>query len=141
MAPWITSCVTPCSLMKHYQCSKATCCLQIEHRYFLIITQPSYPTVQQSSDVRNEKQPNTTVQIECRAALSCLLMYGGAARTQSAMWPKAERREAYIRFNARPELWHGLPQGLGWTSEPFWTTWRSENSWHYRDSNSDPSVV
>jgi hypothetical protein len=25
-------------------------------------------------------------------------------------------------------------------SGPVWTTWRSENSWPYRDSNSDPSV-
>jgi hypothetical protein len=30
---------------------------------------------------------------------------------------------------------------VGWAPEPVWTTWRSENSWTYRDSNSDPSVV
>jgi hypothetical protein len=30
----------------------------------------------------------------------------------------------------------------GWVaSEPVWATWRRENSWPYRDSNSDPSVV
>jgi hypothetical protein len=28
-----------------------------------------------------------------------------------------------------------------WTPKPVWTTWRRENSWHYQDSNSDPSVV
>jgi hypothetical protein len=30
---------------------------------------------------------------------------------------------------------------VGWNPEPVWTTWRRENSWPYRDSNSDPSVV
>jgi hypothetical protein len=30
---------------------------------------------------------------------------------------------------------------IGWTREPVWTTWRIENSWPYRDSNSEPSVV
>jgi hypothetical protein len=30
---------------------------------------------------------------------------------------------------------------FGWTPKPLWTTWRRENSWPYRDSNSDPSVV
>jgi hypothetical protein len=29
----------------------------------------------------------------------------------------------------------------GLAPEPVWTTWRSENSWHYRDPNSDSSVV
>jgi hypothetical protein len=29
----------------------------------------------------------------------------------------------------------------GWAPEPVWTTGRRENSWPYRDSNSDPSVV
>jgi hypothetical protein len=29
----------------------------------------------------------------------------------------------------------------GWAPEPVWTTWRRENSWPHRDSNSDPSVV
>jgi hypothetical protein len=28
-----------------------------------------------------------------------------------------------------------------WTPEPVWTTWRKENSWTYRNSNSEPSVV
>jgi hypothetical protein len=27
------------------------------------------------------------------------------------------------------------------TQEPAWTLWKSENSWAYRDSNSDPLVV
>jgi hypothetical protein len=31
--------------------------------------------------------------------------------------------------------------GGRWTPEPIWTTWRRENSWPDRDSNSDPSVV
>jgi hypothetical protein len=30
---------------------------------------------------------------------------------------------------------------VGWTPEQVWTTWRRENSWSYRDLNSDPSVV
>jgi hypothetical protein len=30
---------------------------------------------------------------------------------------------------------------VGWTPEPVWTTWRRENYWPYKDSNSDPSVV
>jgi hypothetical protein len=28
-----------------------------------------------------------------------------------------------------------------WAPEPVWTTWRRENSWPYRNSNSDPQVV
>jgi hypothetical protein len=27
---------------------------------------------------------------------------------------------------------------VGWTPEPVWTTWRRENTWPYRDSNSEP---
>jgi hypothetical protein len=34
-----------------------------------------------------------------------------------------------------------IGQDIGWTSKLVWTTWRRENSWHYRDSNSDTSVV
>jgi hypothetical protein len=34
-----------------------------------------------------------------------------------------------------------IGQEAGWAPEPVWTTWRRENSWPYRDSNSDPSVV
>jgi hypothetical protein len=30
---------------------------------------------------------------------------------------------------------------VGWAPEPVWTIWRSENSWPYRDSNSDLSVI
>jgi hypothetical protein len=30
---------------------------------------------------------------------------------------------------------------VGWTPEPVWMIWSTENSWPYRDSNSDPSVV
>jgi hypothetical protein len=29
----------------------------------------------------------------------------------------------------------------GWAPEPVWMLWRRENSWPYRDSNSDPSAV
>jgi hypothetical protein len=29
----------------------------------------------------------------------------------------------------------------GWAPEPVWMTWRSEKSWPYRDSNSDPLVL
>jgi hypothetical protein len=28
-----------------------------------------------------------------------------------------------------------------WTPESVWTTWRRENPWPYRDSNSGPSIV
>jgi hypothetical protein len=34
-----------------------------------------------------------------------------------------------------------LARRLGGPPGPVWTTWRSKNSWKYRDSNSDPSVV
>jgi hypothetical protein len=30
---------------------------------------------------------------------------------------------------------------VGWTPQPIWTVWISENSTPYQDSNSDPSVV
>jgi hypothetical protein len=36
------------------------------------------------------------------------------------------------------------PESIGleaqWVPEPVWTIWRSEYSWRYRDSNSDPSI-
>jgi hypothetical protein len=34
-----------------------------------------------------------------------------------------------------------IRQEAGWASEPVWTTGKGENSWPYRDSNFDPSVV
>jgi hypothetical protein len=34
-----------------------------------------------------------------------------------------------------------IGEEVGWTSEPVWMIWRRENSWNYRDSNSDPLVV
>jgi hypothetical protein len=34
------------------------------------------------------------------------------------------------------EVWE-----VGWTTAPDWTAWRRENSWSYRNSNSDLSVV
>jgi hypothetical protein len=34
-----------------------------------------------------------------------------------------------------------IGQDVGWIPEPVGTTWRRENSWPYRDSNSDPSLV
>jgi hypothetical protein len=34
-----------------------------------------------------------------------------------------------------------IVQEAGWAPEPVWTTWRSENSWPYLDSNSDPPVI
>jgi hypothetical protein len=32
-------------------------------------------------------------------------------------------------------------QEVGWTSEPVWTIWRSENSYPRRDLNPDPSIA
>jgi hypothetical protein len=29
----------------------------------------------------------------------------------------------------------------GWVPEPIWMIWRNENSWPYRNSNSEPSVI
>jgi hypothetical protein len=42
-----------------------------------------------------------------------------------------------------PEKRTPVPIGyeIEWTLEPVWTTWRRENSWPHRDSNSEPSVV
>jgi hypothetical protein len=37
--------------------------------------------------------------------------------------------------------WYPSDRRLGWSPEPVWATWRRENSWPYRDSNSVPSVV
>jgi hypothetical protein len=34
-----------------------------------------------------------------------------------------------------------IGEEAGWASEPVRTTWRRKNSWPYRDSNSDPSVI
>jgi hypothetical protein len=34
-----------------------------------------------------------------------------------------------------------IGEEVRWTSEPVWTIWKRENSWPYRDSNSDLSVV
>jgi hypothetical protein len=34
-----------------------------------------------------------------------------------------------------------IGQEVGWTSEPVWMIWRSENSWPHRASNSDSLVV
>jgi hypothetical protein len=34
-----------------------------------------------------------------------------------------------------------IEEEAGCTPDPVWTTWRRENSWPYRDLNSDPSVV
>jgi hypothetical protein len=45
-----------------------------------------------------------------------------------------------VSFTHRP-LYHRYPLESGWAPEPLWTTWRRENSWLYRDSNSHPSVV
>jgi hypothetical protein len=38
-------------------------------------------------------------------------------------------------------LWKSPPYPLSEPPEPVWTTWIRENSWSYRDSDSDPSVV
>jgi hypothetical protein len=35
----------------------------------------------------------------------------------------------------------GIRGEAGWTPESIWMTWRIENSWPYRNSNSNPSVV
>jgi hypothetical protein len=52
-----------------------------------------------------------------------------------------------VNFTPRPLYPQGksprypLNRRLGGPQEPVWTIWRRENSWYYRDSNSDPFVV
>jgi hypothetical protein len=51
-----------------------------------------------------------------------------------------------VSFTPRPLYPRGKSHSnhwirVGWTPEPIWTTWRSENSCPYRDSNSDPLIV
>jgi hypothetical protein len=51
-----------------------------------------------------------------------------------------------VAFTLRPHYLRGKAPGThwiggGWAPEPVRTMWRRENSWPYRDSNSDPSVV
>jgi hypothetical protein len=45
------------------------------------------------------------------------------------------------RFIPGKELPVPIVQEVGWTPGPVWTTWRSNNSWPYRDSNLNLSVV
>jgi hypothetical protein len=57
--------------------------------------------------------------------------------------------EWVVSFTPRPLYPRGktpppsvpLGQEAGWAPEPVWTTWRRQNYWPYRDSNSDPSVM
>jgi hypothetical protein len=51
--------------------------------------------------------------------------------------------QLHARAALAPEKESPVPiaQEVGLTPEPVWTTWRRENSWSYRGSNSDPSVV
>jgi hypothetical protein len=46
----------------------------------------------------------------------------------------------HCRFTPGKELPVLITQEVGRTPELVWTTWRRENSWTYRDSNSDPAV-
>jgi hypothetical protein len=43
----------------------------------------------------------------------------------------------YPRGKSPPPLPVPIGKKAGWASKPVWTTWRRENSWPYRDSNSD----
>jgi hypothetical protein len=45
------------------------------------------------------------------------------------------------RFNLETEPPVPIGQETGWAQEPVCATWKKENSWYHRDSNSDPSVV
>jgi hypothetical protein len=46
-------------------------------------------------------------------------------------WPTAHYMQCFVSFNAiKRESQNNL-----------WTTWRRENSWPYRDSNSDSSII
>jgi hypothetical protein len=49
--------------------------------------------------------------------------------TPLLLYPRRKEPPVPIGYEAR------------WTSEPVCTTWRTENSSPYRDSNSNPSVV
>jgi hypothetical protein len=47
-----------------------------------------------------------------------------------------------FRFKLRPLYLRGKgPQEAGWAPETVWMTWKRENSWPYRSSNSDLSVI
>jgi hypothetical protein len=41
----------------------------------------------------------------------------------------------------RKEPLVAIGQEVKWALEPVWMTWRRENSWPYRDLNSDPSFI
>jgi hypothetical protein len=45
------------------------------------------------------------------------------------------------RFTPWKELPVPIGYKIGWAPEPVWRLWKRENSWPYRDSNSDLSVV
>jgi hypothetical protein len=50
----------------------------------------------------------------------------------------APRSYLYSREKSTPVL---IGLEAGWASETLWTLWRRENSWPYRDSKCDLSVV
>jgi hypothetical protein len=55
-------------------------------------------------------------------------------------WPRHQSASRPGRFTVR-ENQISTRHEAGWAPEPVWTTWISGNSWPYRESNSDPSVI
>jgi hypothetical protein len=61
--------------------------------------------------------------------LTSALVGGEWSDSPTCRFTPGERDQGYTGYEA------------GWALEPVWTTWRSENSCPYWDSNSDPLVV